>query len=591
MGQQVISLIRERFKMFSLLNTTQRRKAYWLLFLMLIGMLLEMLGISLIVPIIMLLVQADPLANIPTAFQDWKDVLETLPHSKLVAITLALLVAAYALKSSFLSYLSWCRARFAFGLQAEFADRLFSIYITQPYTFHLKHNSAQLIRNASSELSTWTGNVAMPSLQLLAESLVIIGLCSLLLVFEPIGTLIVVSILAILVSLFHWLMKQRISTWGTQRQHYEGLRIQYLQQALGSIKEVKLMGRETDFKNLFRTSVFASAHAAQKQSALLQIPGLWLEFFGVIGLVTLVFTMLGLGHAPADILPTIALFAAAAFRLMPSANRTLASLQSLRFGLPVSESLYKELTLPTSSATNQDSKEYLKFADSIVLNNVAFTYENAQTLAINEISLHIKRGESIGFLGTSGSGKSTLIDLLLGLIKPKAGNILVDNHDIHDHLRAWQNLIGYVPQTIYLTDDSLRRNIALGIPESEIDDSAIQAALRAAQLENWTDTLPQGVNTFVGERGIRLSGGQRQRIGIARALYHDPEVLVLDEATSALDSATETEVMNAVAALHETKTVIMIAHRTSTLSQCDKIYQLEYGRITGTLLPTELLDR
>ena len=587
----MLSLMRERFKMLSLLNARQRRSSYWLLLLMFIGMLLEMLGISLVVPVIMLLVQTDPLVNLPASFDNLKQTLEALPHNKLVAITLALLVTAYALKSTFLSYLSWRRAKFAFGLQAEFADRLFSIYISQPYTFHLKHNSAQLIRNASSELTIWTGNVVMPSLQLLAESMVIIGLCALLLTVEPIGTLLVVSILSVLVGTFHWLMRQRISTWGKQRQHYEGLRIQHLQQSLGSIKEVKLMGRETDFINQFKTNVYASAHASQKQSALLQIPGLWLEFFGVIGLVALVITMLKFGHAPEDVLPTLGLFAAAAFRLMPSANRVLAALQLLRFGLPVGKTLYNELTLPTSSVNQNTITELLTFADSIKIDNVDFSYEQTSTSAINGISLHIKRGESIGLVGASGSGKSTLIDLLLGLIKPKAGIISVDNHNIHDHLRAWQNLIGYVPQTIYLTDDSIKRNIALGIPESEIDDLAIQAAINSAQLENWIATLPEGINSVVGEQGVRLSGGQRQRIGIARALYHDPELLVLDEATSALDSATETEVMNAVAALHGTKTVIMVAHRTSTLSQCDRIYKLESGAITDTFLPAELSNQ
>ena len=212
--------------------------------------------------------------------------------------------------------------------------------------------------------------------------------------------------------------------------------------------------------------------------------------------------MLSLGRTPENIVPTLGLFAAAAFRLMPSANRILAALQLLRFGLPVGKSLYEELTLPVPNIKSNSTKQFLTFTDSISLNNVVFKYEDTLSSAISDISLHIKKGESVGFLGSSGSGKSTLMDLLLGLIKPQSGNISVDDQNIYDHIRAWQNLIGYVPQTIYLTDDSVRRNIALGIPESEIDDSAIQAALRAAQLEDWIDTLPQGLNTFVGEHGV-----------------------------------------------------------------------------------------
>ena len=584
----MISAIRQRYKILSLLNPEQRGSARKLLAMMFIGMLLEMLGVSLVVPVIVLLVQTDPFAQLPSGLLSIKGTLRTISHDNLIILALTLLASAYALKSVFLSYLSWKRSRFAFNLQAEFAERLFTTYINQPYNFHLQRNSAQLIRNASSELTMWTGNVVMPSLQLLAESMVIVGLCVLLLIVEPFGTILVGFILTLLVGTFYRVMRKRISIWGRQRQYHEGMRIQHLQQSLGSIKEVKLMGREDDFRLQFTNDVFASARAGQKQAAFLQIPGLWLEFFGVLGLVILVSVLLGLGKSPEVIIPVIGLFAAAAFRLMPSTNRILASLQLLRFGLPVGEMLYQELSLKNNSDFSRAANDRVAFGDSIQLKNLSFTYESALNPAISDVSLKISRGESIGFIGPSGSGKSTLIDLLLGLIEPQKGTILVDGKNIQDCMRGWQNLVGYVPQTIYLTDDSLRRNIALGIPENKIDHDSVLAALKAAQLEDWVSSLPQGLDTVVGERGVRLSGGQRQRVGIARALYHNPEVLVLDEATSALDSATEKDVMASVAALRGTKTLIMIAHRTSTLTQCDRLYRLDHGQITQTLMPGDL---
>ncbi|MDJ0686513.1 MAG: ABC transporter ATP-binding protein [Alphaproteobacteria bacterium] len=558
--------------------------------LMLFGMLLEMLGVGLVVPVIILLVQSDPSVFLPIGFFGIGEFLETVSREKLLVLSLILITAVYALKSSFLSFLSWKRSCFAFDLQAEFSERLFTTYINQPYNFHLQRNSAQLIRNASVELTIWTANVVMPTLQLLTEVMVVFGLCLLLLAVEPVGVVLVVTVLTILIGIFYYVLRQRISAWGKQRQYHEGMRIQHLQQSLGSIKEVKLMGREDDFRVQFAADVFASARAGQKQAAFLQIPGLWLEFFGVLGLAMLVATLLSLGKSTEVILPILGLFAAASFRLMPSANRILASLQSLRFGLPVAEVLYQELCLEADTKPVQSDGRQLDFSDRVELRNLSFRYDGTDNRALSDISLTISQGESVGFVGPSGSGKSTLIDLLLGLIEPQAGTILVDGRDIRGCLRGWQSLVGYVPQTIYLTDDSLRRNIALGIPESDISYNAVQAAVEAAQLGDWVSSLPQGLDTIVGERGVRLSGGQRQRVGIARALYHDPEVLVFDEATSSLDNSTEKEVMASVAALKGKKTLIMIAHRTSTLTQCDRLYRLDHGRITQTLAPRDLLQ-
>jgi len=547
---------------------------------MFVGMLLEMVGVSLVIPVIMFLVSADPFEKLPSSLLWIKDMFPESATVQPIFFVLLMMVSVYAVKSSLLSYLSWKRSVFVFGLQAKFAERLFETYVYQPYKFHLARNSAQLIRNASGELSIWTGNVVMPMLLLITESLVAVGLCALLLFIEPLGTLLVIFLLAVVVSAFLLLMKRRILTWGQQRQYHERRRIQHLQQALGSIKEVKLLGREQEFQKQFSGEVYASALVSQKQAAFLSIPGLWIEFFSVISLVILVFVSLSSGDSPEVILTTLSLFGAAAVRLMPCANRILGSCQMLRFGLPVANTIYDELQLKVDAQRKSRTFPALNFKHNIEFNNVTFSYEGVTSPAISNLSLRIAKGQFIGLYGTSGSGKSTLIDLLLGLITPQSGSILVDGKDIQEYMRGWQSQIGYVPQNIYLIDDTLTKNIALGVPTDMIDYAALETAAKLAQLDDWIFGLSDGLNTVVGERGVRLSGGQKQRIGIARALYHNPEVLVLDEATSSLDWATEAEVMKSVEGLKDIKTLIMISHRMSTLSQCDSRYRLESGGIS-----------
>jgi ABC-type multidrug transport system fused ATPase/permease subunit len=308
-------------------------------------------------------------------------------------------------------------------------------------------------------------------------------------------------------------------------------------------------------------------------------------------LAILVLAMVGQGRTSDALVPTLALFAAAAFRLMPSVNRILSSLQSLRYGVPVINTLNAELMPNSTPARTVHAGPKGVLHTSLGMRNVTYVYPSRHQPALSDVSFEVRRGETIGFIGASGAGKSTLVDVLLGLLVPSKGEVCVDGVDIHTKLREWQDQIGYVPQTIFLTDDSLRRNIAFGLPDEAIDEAAIWRALRAAQLDAFVRELPHGAETVVGERGVRLSGGQRQRVGIARALYHDPDVLVLDEATSALDTPTETGVMQAIRSLHGAKTIFIVAHRFSTVEHCDRIYYLEHGRVVSTGSPAELLSR
>ena len=309
-----------------------------------------------------------------------------------------------------------------------------------------------------------------------------------------------------------------------------------------------------------------------------QVPRLWFELLAVAALLLLTAVMVWQGTPSTKLIPMLGLFATVAFRMLPSVNHISAATQRLRVSEAMLSSLHKELALENEIPPSRSASP-LRFHDRIVLENVSFCYQGAHEAALKSISICIPHGTSVGFVGGSGAGKSTLVDVILGLLPPTSGRVTVDGQNIHDSLRGWQNVIGYVSQSIYLCDDTIRRNIAFGVPEKDIDNDAVWRALKSAQLDEFVESLPDRAETFVGERGVRLSGGQRQRIGIARALYHDPEVVVLDEATSALDTETEKGVMAAVDALHGVKTLIIVAHRLTTVSGCDLLYRLDKGRV------------
>lgn len=575
-------------KVYDILTAAERRKAWLLLVLMIVGMLLETLGVGVIIPAITLMMQSDMSARYPS-------IMAILfffgnpSQTQLITFAMLGLVTVYFFKSVFLAFLVWKQMSFAFDVQANLSQRLFTNYLRQPYTFHLQHNSSKLIRNVTSEVSLFTA-VITSGLLLITESLVLVGIFILLVIVEPLGALVTIVTVGGAAWIFYRFTRTHISNWGVERQHHEGLRIQHLQQGLGGAKDVKLLGREDDFLAQFSSHNIKSTQVWKLHTTLQNIPRLMFELLAVVGLAVLVISMIGQGRDSTDLIPILGLFAAAAFRLMPSINRVLASLQTLRYSLPVVNILYDENQLLVPNTTITKTSDSATFKSEINLKEIIYSYPNSTNFSLNGVSLTIKKGEFVGFIGPSGSGKSTLIDVLLGLLTPKSGKLEVDKHDVQKNMRSWQNQIGYVPQSIYLTDDTLRRNVAFGLPEDQIDDLAVRKAIKSAQLEEFVSSLPSGDMTFVGERGIKLSGGQRQRIGIARALYHDPQVLVLDEATSALDNATEIEVMHAISKFQGSKTIIVVAHRLSTVANCDRIFRLEKGKVVKVGSSKEMLN-
>lgn len=565
----------------------ERRGAMVLLALMMVGMLLETLGIGLIIPVITLMMQGDLVSSYPVFTPIFEFLGKPSPTALITAVMLGL-VGVYIFKNFFLAFLIWKQTHFVFDVRVNLSGRLFTIYLRQPYTFHLQRNSAELVRNVHGEVAAFTGVISSAQM-LVTEILVLVGIATLLLFVEPLGALLVTIILGGAGVVFHHFTRKRISNWGAERQHHDGLRFKHLQQGLDGAKDVKLLGRESDFLAQFHTHNLKSARASKFQTIIQNYPRLMFELLAVTGLAILVISMLSQGREMASIIPTLGLFAAAAFRLMPSVNRVLVSVQALRFNLPVVNTLYDEIKLITPEPVSKQTGSSEVFNNELSITNLKYLYPGVTLPALDGISINVQKGESVGFIGSSGSGKSTLVDVILGLLKPNGGRVEVDGHDIHLALRQWQDQIGYVPQSIYLTDDTFRRNIAFGLPDDQIDNEAVKRAIHAAQLEGFVSSLPDGMETIVGERGIRLSGGQRQRIGIARALYHDPDVLVLDEATSALDTATEHGVMQAVMALQGKKTIIIVAHRLSTVEHCDRLYRLDQGKVVEEGTPAEII--
>lgn len=573
-------------KAFALLGRKERTNAAALIFLMIVSVILETLGVSLVIPALAVMQQGDIGARYPR-LQPTLSLLGNPTQSQLLLGAMLALVAIYVIKNSYFAFLTWRQTRFAFNFQTELSERLFALYLRQPYAFHLRRNSAQLMTNVTGEVGT-CALVLNNAMSLITEVMVLLAIAALLLAAEPLGALIVVVVLGSAGWGFHHATRARITRWGEARQFHATLSIQHLQQGLGGAKDVKLTGREQEFVAQFSNHYKAHARVGGLQTVMQQLPRLGLELLAVFGMAILVETMLFKGRDLTVVVGTVGLFAAAAFRLIPSANRIIAAMQILRFNVPAINTVYSELQLSSPEIGKREKGTSCEFKHEITVANVTYIYPEAPTTALVDLSIKIRKGESVGLIGSSGSGKSTTVDLILGLLTPSLGQISVDGQSIQSRLRGWQDQIGYVPQSIYLTDDTLRRNVAFGLPDAQINDEAIRRAIDAAQLGEFVSILPEGLETIVGERGVRLSGGQLQRIGIARALYHDPSVLVLDEATSALDATTEALVMESVSALKGSKTILIVAHRLSTIERCDRLYRLENGRVVAEGTPREL---
>ncbi len=557
------------------------------------------------------------------------------PGERAAITALAVFVGAfYLLKNSLLALEAYAQSRFAYGTIAALSAELLAGYLAADYAFHLRRNSAELIHTIQESMERTCRSVLLSATVALSESLNIAAMAAVLLWKAPLAAVTAGIVVTFALARGLRVTQQAFKTWGGEAREIELAELGLLNQGLGGVKEVKVLGRERHFVERFLRLRTARARLQTLRVTAEAVPRLLVEALFVLGMAAIVFAAAVTAPAGAAAggsvrasIPMLGLLVYAGFRILPSAHRVVYNLHTVRFEAPAAASLAADLARvrdaaapaaadapaapPTAAAPASPPPPPAALAaeplatmatmatlatmasghDAVVFEHVTFTYEAAHRPALCDINLRLPAGEAIGIVGPSGSGKSTLVDHLLALLHPTAGRVLAGGVDLAHDGRAWQRRIGYVPQAIYLADDTLRRNIAFGLADAEIDPDRLRRAIRLAQLERFVSALPGGLDTRVGERGVRLSGGERQRVAIARALYGEPRVLVLDEATAALDNRTEQEVAAAIEALSGDRTLVIVAHRLSTVRRCHRLVLLREGRVEAVGPYDELLAR
>lgn len=573
-------------QLFALLDRAERRQVYGLLALITLMALVDLVGVAAVLPF--LAVAADPEVARENAFLAGLYMASGVSTDWGFLLLLGGLVLAFILVGMVVKLAGQYRIiRFGHDRNHSLSQRRLARYLGQPYAWHLNHNSASLGAAILTECDRVVGSALLPALKLLAQSVSLLCLIGLLVVVSPGVALSAAFGIGGTYALIFFFVRTRLTRYGKRQVAANAARYQVAQEAFGGIKDVKLMGLEPRYVSRYDapTRSFVEVHA--KSQIIAELPRFLLEAIAFGGLVLIILGLLVVQEARlAAVLPTLGVFGFAVLKIFPSIQQIYHALTQMRFAAPILAKLHAELLEDTPrSATGTVAAPVtpLPLTRTLDLEEVHFAYPAAGRAAVEGLSLSIKANTTVGIVGGTGAGKTTAVDLILGLLTPDTGRIVVDDALLgRDNMRAWQNAIGYVPQQIFLTDDTVAANIAFGLPPEARDMAAVERAARLAELHDFViRDLPQGYDTEVGERGVRLSGGQRQRIGIARALYHDPSVLILDEATSALDNLTERAVMDAVTNLAHAKTIIMIAHRLTTVRACDTIFLMENGRLVA----------
>lgn len=594
----MLKLIKE---LFSLLTPSQRKRFYTLQILVIIMALAEIIGIASIAPFMALvgdvsmLERDNLLAQIyaQTGLQNPHDFIFWAGVGVLTALTLAALISMFTI---------WKLSMFAAKVGTEIADRLYSHYLNQPWLFHAMGSSAQLTKQVSNEAVRVTDAVIQPLMQMNARVVLALFLSIAIFAYNPLVAISGLLLFAFAYLLLYKLVRKRLQKNGQTLSSVATQRFRLMNEGFGGIKDVLLLNRNQDFIQRFEKTGQDFAYARGNNTVLWQVPRYFMELLAFGAMIALILYLLSAEQGNlGTILPILAVYALAGFKLLPAFQQIYASIGQIKGNIAAFEAIRDDLLASqqqtqqkaqNAKALQNQANQHIAPKHTITLENITFAYPGKSQQALKNLTLNIPVNSVVGIVGPSGSGKSTAIDMLLGLIQPQTGKLKIDNQTItHQNRRAWQNTIGFVPQSIFLSEGTIAENVAFGIPEKDIDLEQVNKALKLAHLDELVQSLEQGIHTKVGERGVQLSGGQRQRIGIARALYHEADVLVFDEATSALDGITEKMIMEAIHDFSGQKTIIMIAHRLKTVQKCDQIYYIDQGQLIDQGTYQELIEK
>jgi len=562
---------------WNIFNPRERKSVFILLFSIFIVSSLELLGLMLVIPYVDLMVDESQVVNYTDRFPVLANVLELGGDYR---ITISICFAGfYILKNAILGVFTYIQHTILKNVKANIMTRMFHHYLYRPYLFHVNVKTSELIRSITYDAFDFIHRVLQPAALFVSEALLFVGVVAVLIWKNPTALLVFLG-MVIPVVLIYLVIRNRLVAWGAILQKRESDTIRHIQEGMGGIKEATVLGAQGTFENNFTENMQQQVRIKRNRDFVILSPRLIIETFMMVTMAV-AFYWISVSGGLQENVATVAFLAIATVRIMPMSNRILGSINAIRSAKPSIDLVYG---IAGNHAEAQDLKE--KETDespfeSLQISNVSFSY-SPEAKVLHDVSFNLQRGETVGIVGGSGSGKTTLVDVMLGLLPQNSGTIKCNGEPITDNLLSWQQRIGYVQQSVYLIDASIKMNIAFGIPKEDINDSRVEEVLSMAKLDDWVSSLPDSTESIVGERGVRISGGQRQRIGIARALYRDPELIVLDEATSSLDNATEMRIMEDVYDMKGQRTIIMIAHRLETIQRCDKIFVLDDGKIVDS---------
>jgi ABC-type multidrug transport system fused ATPase/permease subunit len=568
-------------KILSLLDKHERGKLVFVVFAMLIMGGIELVGVGSIGPFISIVSNPDIIHTNVYLNKAYTYFKFSSDNSFIVFAGIAV-IAVLFFSNFFLACVNFIINYYAGRRRHSMTMRLFEKYLRQPYIFFLTTNTAELSRSILSDIGVFVDRILITSLNLISSAIICLAIIILLILINPLLSLIVSSVIGASYVAIYSVVRKFVNRIGLERSAQNTLKYKYVNETFGGIKDIKILGKERVFLNIFSDPSRKFAMNDVKNEIIGEIPKYIMETIAIGGILCVIIFMVHGGSEIDEFLPVLTIYAFGAYRLLPSLQKIYRAVSNIKYHFAIIDSLSRDFnTLPAGAPLIDDDTPRMQFEREIKLEHIVFSYPNANKDTIKDQSLVIENNTSVALVGSTGCGKTTAIDIILGLLEAQSGGIFVDGVEINGaNRRSWQKNLGYVPQSIYLTDDTIRNNIAFGIDPQKIDDAAVMQAAKIANIHDFVASeLSQGYDTVIGERGIRLSGGQRQRIGIARAVYHDPSVLILDEATSALDSLTETAIMDAIKHLSHKKTIIMIAHRITTVKGCDVIYLMEKGTI------------